>query len=124
MSPEQILDELVERQRARRAEFELGDGAVQDWLFDELADAWRAAQAEATRAYEYWCMMPGADACAVYRAAQDRADQAQAQLAERSRLRRYAEGVASTQRQGASSPTASWCEAGSNPPGSGRALRP
>ena len=124
MSPEQILEELVERQRVRRAEFELGDEAVHDWLFDELADAWRAAQAEAARAYEYWCMTPGADARAVYRAAQDRADQAQAVLADRSRRRGYPEGVASARRQGASSQTSSWCEAGPNPPGGGRALRP
>jgi hypothetical protein len=83
MSPEQILDQLVERQRARNAEFELGDDRVQDWLFDELADAWRAAQAEATQAYEHWRATPGADAYAVYRAAQDRADQAQTTVADR-----------------------------------------
>ena len=47
------------------------------WLRDELSDAWWAAQAEARAAYDYWRELPGADGYAVYRAAQDRADEAQ-----------------------------------------------
>ena len=83
MSPEHILGQLIERHRARAAEFDLGDDAGRSWLFDELADAWRAAQAEAMYAYEHWRGTADADAFAVYRAAQDRADQAQDVLAER-----------------------------------------
>jgi hypothetical protein len=52
-----------------------------DWLIDELEAAWRAAQDEAVLAYEAWQDEPDADSYAVYRAAQDRADQAQDVLA-------------------------------------------
>jgi hypothetical protein len=82
VSPEQILQQLVERRSARLAEFAVAE-PTQPWLFDELADAWRAAQAETARAYRDWCSAPGADAYAVYRAAQDRADRAQDSLAAR-----------------------------------------
>jgi hypothetical protein len=47
------------------------------WFADELTDAWRSAQDEAVMAYQGWCESPGASEYAVYRAAQDRADQAQ-----------------------------------------------
>jgi hypothetical protein len=47
------------------------------WLRDELSDAWWAAQAEARAAYDYWRRVPDADGYAIYRAAQDRADEAQ-----------------------------------------------
>jgi hypothetical protein len=47
------------------------------WFRSELAYAWRAAQDEAQSAYEAWCESPSRTAYAVYRAAQDRADQAQ-----------------------------------------------
>jgi hypothetical protein len=47
------------------------------WFVDELADAWRSAQDEAVLAYRRWCESPGPSAFAAYRAAQDRADQAQ-----------------------------------------------
>jgi len=50
---------------------------LEGWLRDELSDAWWAAQAEARAAYDYWRELPGADGYAVYRAAQDRADEAQ-----------------------------------------------
>lgn len=83
MTPDHILEQLVERRRARAAEFELDGDAGRSWVFDELADAWRAAQAEATDAYEHWRETQCAKAFAVYRAAQDRADQAQDALAER-----------------------------------------
>lgn len=55
------------------------------WLWDELAFAWRRAQADAVRAYRAWCEMPGVTAYASYRAAQDRADQAQDVLAAQAR---------------------------------------
>ena len=47
------------------------------WFRDELAYARRTAQDEALSAYEAWRHSPGRTAYAVYRAAQDRADQAQ-----------------------------------------------
>jgi hypothetical protein len=42
---------------------------------------WSAARAEANLAYDDWCAAPGLDAYAVYRAAEDRADAAEADLA-------------------------------------------
>jgi hypothetical protein len=47
------------------------------WLADELTYTWRSAQDEAVVAYRGWCESPGPSEYAVYRAAQDRADQAQ-----------------------------------------------
>jgi hypothetical protein len=47
------------------------------WFADELTYAWRSAQDEAVSAYRGWCESPGPSEYAVYRAAQDRADQAQ-----------------------------------------------
>jgi hypothetical protein len=47
---------------------------------EELFALWSAARAEANLAYDAWCMSPGADAYAVYRAAEDRADAAEAAL--------------------------------------------
>jgi hypothetical protein len=52
---------------------------------DEAFVLWSAARAEANLAYEDWCAAPGADAYAVYRAAEDRADAAEAELANASR---------------------------------------
>jgi hypothetical protein len=83
VTPDHILEQLVDRHRARNAEFELGGDTGRSWVFDELADAWRAAQAEAADAYEHWRETQGAKAFSIYRAAQDRADQAQDVLAER-----------------------------------------
>ena len=51
------------------------------WFRDELAYARRTAQDEAVAAYEAWRESPGLVAYAAYRAAQDRADQAQDVLA-------------------------------------------
>jgi hypothetical protein len=51
------------------------------WVFDELTYVRREAQAEAELAYEAWCRLPGRDGYSVYRAAQDRADIAQDELA-------------------------------------------
>lgn len=42
---------------------------------------WSAARAEANDAYDAWCDRPGSTAYAVYRAAEDRADAAEAELA-------------------------------------------
>jgi hypothetical protein len=51
------------------------------WMFYELQDIRHDAQAEAQLAYDAWCRLPGRDGYVVYRAAQDRADAAQDQLA-------------------------------------------
>jgi hypothetical protein len=48
---------------------------------DELFVLWSAARAEANIAYDAWCTCPGAEAYAVYRAAEDRADAAETELA-------------------------------------------
>jgi hypothetical protein len=50
-------------------------------LQQELYALWCAARAEANLAYDAWCTSPGADAYAVYRAAEDRADAAEQALA-------------------------------------------
>ncbi len=49
--------------------------------YEEAFVLWSAARAEANIAYDDWCVSPGADAYAVYRAAEDRADAAEADLA-------------------------------------------
>ena len=61
----------------------LAEEADELWFRDELAYAWRVAQDEAVAAYEAWRDSAGANEYAVYRAAQDRADQAQDALASR-----------------------------------------
>ena len=48
---------------------------------EEVFVLWSAARAEANLAYDAWCAEPGLDAYAVYRAAEDRADAAEAELA-------------------------------------------
>jgi hypothetical protein len=48
---------------------------------DELFVVWSAARAEANLAYDDWCSAPGVDRYLVYRAAEDRADAAEAALA-------------------------------------------
>jgi hypothetical protein len=48
---------------------------------DELFAVWSAARAEANLAYQAWCDIRGATAYAVYRAAEDRADAAEQDLA-------------------------------------------
>jgi len=47
----------------------------------EVFVLWSAARAEANDAYDAWCALPGADSYAVYRAAEDRADAAESELA-------------------------------------------
>jgi hypothetical protein len=51
------------------------------WMSYELQYVRREAQAEAQLAYEAWSRLPGRTGYAVYRAAQDRADAAQDELA-------------------------------------------
>jgi len=48
---------------------------------EEVFVIWSAARAEANEAYEAWCDSPCRSAYAVYRAAEDRADAAEAELA-------------------------------------------
>ena len=71
-----VLYREIEEIRRRLA----GAGVPSTWIHDELRDAWRDAQSEATEAYTGWRNDPGAAAYAVYRAAQDRADAAQDML--------------------------------------------
>ena len=52
-----------------------------NWLYVQLADAWRAAEDEAALAYRRWHEKGDRLAFAIYRAAQDRADAAQDELA-------------------------------------------
>jgi hypothetical protein len=47
----------------------------------EVFVLWSAARAEANLAYDDWCAFPGTDTYAVYRAAEDRCDAAEAELA-------------------------------------------
>ena len=63
---------------------QLGDPrAIRDYaLFEEFSFVRREAQAEADLAYEYWQSELTSEAYAVYRAAQDRADAAQDDLAD------------------------------------------
>jgi hypothetical protein len=49
---------------------------------DEAFVLWSAARAEANLAYDAWCATPGPNAYAVYRAAEDRADAAEMELAD------------------------------------------
>jgi|1185.fasta_scaffold687143_2 hypothetical protein len=48
---------------------------------DVVFALWSAARAEANLAYDDWCACPGGESYAVYRAAEDRADAAEAELA-------------------------------------------
>jgi hypothetical protein len=63
-----------------------GRASVRDHaLLEEFSFVRREAQAEAEMAYEHWHVRPSKDTYAVYRAAQDRADAAQDDLADWSR---------------------------------------
>jgi hypothetical protein len=57
-----------------------GAATMSGHRLDEAFVLWSAARAEANLAYDAWCGFPGADAYAVYRAAEDRADAAEADL--------------------------------------------
>jgi hypothetical protein len=48
-----------------------------DQVVDEVTLRWRKAHARARMSYEHWCLCPGEQAYARYRAAQDQADTAQ-----------------------------------------------
>lgn len=52
-------------------------------LCSELLDAWRAAREEANERYRDWRRVSGTDSYVVYRAAEDRADAATAELVSR-----------------------------------------
>jgi hypothetical protein len=77
MSRDQVHRELQERRASRDAKRRTAECY---WRRDELTEVWRAAQTEATAAYDHWREVPGRDAYSVYRAAQDRADEAQDDL--------------------------------------------
>jgi hypothetical protein len=49
----------------------------------ELFALWSAARAEANFAYDAWCSAPGRESYIIYRAAEDRADAAEQNLADR-----------------------------------------
>jgi hypothetical protein len=69
--------------RGQRYEFTLAEAAVNEPdLLEELSLVRREAQAEADIAYLDWLADPSGAAYAVYRAAQDRADAAQDDLAD------------------------------------------
>ncbi len=63
-----------------------GPSAREFALLEEMSFVRREAQAEADLAYEEWRVRLCADSYAVYRAAQDRADAAQDDLAELTQL--------------------------------------
>ena len=81
---------MSQEQHERRARLRIG-GEKRDFLIirstrdytlvEELSSARRAAQAEADRAYQRWTHAPSEERYVAYRAAQDRADAAQDQLA-------------------------------------------
>jgi hypothetical protein len=74
-SEDELLILLGERDAVR--ELLVTSGAPLSWALGELVQVWRHAHAQAKLAYEHWRHMPGGEAYAVYRAAQDRADAAQ-----------------------------------------------
>jgi hypothetical protein len=68
--------------RGEAYEFELVRPPAHDYaILEELSFVRREAQAEADQAYDDWRMQPTRMSYAVYRAAQDRADAAQDDLA-------------------------------------------
>jgi len=69
-------------QRGASAGVVAGPSVADYALLEELRFVRREAQAEANLAYEDWFATPSGERYAVYRAAQDRADAAQDQLAE------------------------------------------
>jgi hypothetical protein len=69
------------REKSSSCVLDPGDRESSDWMLYELDYVWREAQAEADLAYLDWCRYPGSEGYVVYRAAQDRADTAQDELA-------------------------------------------
>jgi len=68
--------------RGQKYEFTVHPGIHEHAILEELSFVRREAQAEADAAYLAWLDEPRREAYAVYRAAQDRADAAQDDLAE------------------------------------------
>jgi hypothetical protein len=91
MTPKKRINELglspleTQTEHQQALEDELGEGDWL-WLLGGLTFIRREAQVEAADAYAHWCDTRDAEAYAVYRAAQDRADAAQDELSERHRL--------------------------------------
>ena len=85
----QELRELLERIEDTR-EIVLGPAPGEFSRAGEPLTVWRAARAEANAALETWRREPGEAAYAVYRAAEDRADAAEASLRLRPALRALA----------------------------------
>jgi hypothetical protein len=85
----QELRELLERIEDTR-EIVLGPGPGEVSRAGEPLAVWRAARAESNAALESWRRDPGETAYAVYRAAEDRADAAEASLRLRPELRALA----------------------------------
>ena len=82
MSQEHRERRLRLRIDGEKRDFLITRPATRDYtVLEELSAARRAAQAEADQAYLRWTHAPSEDAYAAYRAAQDRADAAQDQLA-------------------------------------------
>jgi hypothetical protein len=89
VTPDDVTNAIL-AQLDNAVEALLGVGDVSStWVLDELREMWHDAQAQARLAYEHWCRNPGADAYALYRAAQDRADAGQDGL----RLRAWTAGA-------------------------------
>jgi hypothetical protein len=87
---DRVRNELLQRRLQRDARREEAEQRLGAWVVDELFAARGAAQNEATEADELCCRLPGTDPCAAYRAAQDRADQAQDPLWQQHVLERAA----------------------------------
>jgi hypothetical protein len=85
----QELRELLERIEDTR-EIVLGSGPGDVSRAGEPLAVWRAARAESNAALESWRREPGEAAYAAYRAAEDRADAAEASLRLRPVLRALA----------------------------------
>ncbi len=79
----QNADRTVLNVNGQQYEFAVVGPSVHDHaMLEELSFVRREAQAEADAAYLAWLEQPCTDAYAVYRAAQDRADAAQDDLAD------------------------------------------
>jgi hypothetical protein len=66
----------------KQREFSVARPTARDYaMLEELSYTWRDAQSEARAAYEVWRLRHSRETYCVYRAAQDRADAAQDELA-------------------------------------------
>ncbi len=82
MSQEQREKRMRLRIGGEKRDFLITRPSTRDYtMLEELSSARRTAQAEADRAYRRWTRTPNEETYAAYRAAQDRADAAQDQLA-------------------------------------------